>query len=192
MDPNFNVALNHCMLYEVGPWFNANDPDTIAGNIGTPQLNRKCGYVDIDGDSGGCTKYGVAQKDNPSVDVKSINLAQAGQIYHDSYWVPGKCDQITIPITIFQFDMIVNNGPGRAAKILQQAVGATIDGNIGPATLAAVNAQDPATLINTLSTIRANRYQLIVKNDPSQAKFLDGWLRRNAEVTQFSLAQVSS
>jgi lysozyme family protein len=180
------------MLYEVGPWFDATDADTIAGNIGTPLLNRKCGYVDIDGDSGGCTKYGIAQADNPSVNVPALNLAGAQQVYFSSYWIPGKCDQITSgPVTIFQFDMGVNNGLGRAAKILQQAAGVTVDGNIGPATLAAVNALDPATLINSLSTIRANRYNTIVQNDPSQAKFLAGWLRRNTEVTQFSLAQLS-
>ncbi len=193
MDPNFVTALNHCMLYEVGPWFDATDPDTIAGNIGTPLLNRKCGYVDIDGDSGGCTKYGISQANNPNVNVSGLTLAGAQQVYFNSYWIPSKCGQITSgPVTIFQFDMGVNNGLGRAAKILQQAANVTVDGNIGPATLAAVNALDPATLINSLSTIRANRYNTIVENDPSQAKFLAGWLRRNTEVTQFSLAQLQS
>lgn len=192
MDPNFIIALNHAMLYEVGPWYNANDPDTIAGSIGTPQLNRKCGYIKIAGDAGGLTKFGIASVDNPTVDVASLNLAQAQQIYHDRYWIVGHCDKITIPVTIFQFDMIVNNGAGRAAKILQQSVGAVVDGNVGPVTLALVNAQDPVTLINKLSGLRSARYNTIVQNDPSQARFLDGWLRRCSEVTQYALAQLQS
>src|SRR5277367_100901 len=184
MDPNFITALNHAMLYEVGPWLDATDPDTIAGNTGAPQLNRKCGFVQIAGDAGGLTKYGIASTDNPTVDIANLTLAQAQQIYHDSYWLVGHCDKISSgPVTIFQFDMVVNNGAGRAAKILQQAVGAVIDGNVGPATLAAANAMDPTALINKLSELRAARYNTIVTNDPSQAKFLDGWLRRNSEVT---------
>jgi|SRR5579859_1430226 len=188
---NFTTALNHVMLYEVGPWFNTNDPDTIAGTTGTPQLDRKCGFVNIAGDAGGVTKYGIASADNPGVDVANLTLTQASQIYQEKYWLAGHCDKISSgPVTIFQFDMIVNNGGGRAAKILQQAAGVTVDGSIGPGTLAAVNALDPATLINSLSTIRAARYNAIAQNDPSQARFLAGWLRRCTEVTQFALAQI--
>jgi len=193
MDQNLTTALNHCLLYEVGPWFDPNDPDTIAGNIGTPQLNRKCGYVDIDGDSGGCTKYGIAQADNPSVNVPALTLAGAEQVYQNSYWIPSKANQMSSgAVTAFYFDMCVNNGLGRGAKILQQAAGVTVDGNVGPGTLAAVNAADPATLINSMSTLRAERYNVIVQNDPSQAKFLDGWLRRNSEVTTFALSLISA
>jgi lysozyme family protein len=191
MDPNFTTALNHALLYEVGPWFDAADPDTIAGNTGTPQLNRKCGFVQIAGDGGGLTKYGVASKDNPTVDIANLTLAQAQQIYHDQYWLVGHCDKITSgPVTVFQFDMIVNNGAGRAAKILQQAAGVTIDGNVGPGTLAAVNAMDPTALINKLSELRSARYNTIVQGDPSQARFLDGWLRRCTEVTTYSLGLI--
>ena len=191
MDPNFIVAFDHAMLYEIGPWFDSTDMDTIAGNIGTSLLNRKCGYEDVTGDRGGRTKYGIASVDNPTVDVTHLTLGSAMQVYLDQYWILGKCDQImSAPVTIFQFDMDINNGLGRGAKILQQASHVTIDGNVGPGTLAAVNAMDPRALISALSTIRTNRYNTIVQNDPSQAKFLDGWLRRVSEVTQYSLAQL--
>jgi lysozyme family protein len=191
MDTNFIAAVNHCLLYEVGPWFDPTDPDTIAGNIDTVQQRRKCGYVNIDGDSGGCTKYGISQRANPSVNVQELTLAQAQQIYHDSYWLASKCDRITIPVTIFYFDMVVNNGGGRAAKILQGCVGATQDGNVGPQTLAAVNSQDPTTLINAMHDARNARYNQIAQNDPSQEQFLAGWLRRSDEVRQFNLSQLS-
>jgi lysozyme family protein len=188
---DFIVAFNHAMLYEIGPWFDANDADTIAGKIDTPLQRRKCGYTNIVGDNGGVTKFGIAQNKNPNVDVPNLDLNTAMQVYFNGYWVQGACDRITIPITIFQFDMCVNNGISRAGKILQQAVGATIDGNVGPATLAKVNQQDSETLVKSLSVIREDRYKTIVQNDPSQAKFLAGWLRRNTEVTQFSLAQLA-
>jgi|SRR5271167_1771748 len=191
MDPNFILAFNHCMLYEIGPWFDPTDSDTIAGNTGTSLQNRKCGYTNIPGDHGGVTKYGIAQASNPSVNVPALTLADAQQIYFNYYWTASHCDKITSgAVAIFQFDMVVNNGGGRAAKILQQAAGVTVDGAVGPATLAAVNAIDPATLINSLSSIRATRYNLIVQNDPSQAEFLAGWLRRNSEVTSYALTQL--
>ena len=188
--PAFIAAFNETMKFEVGPWFNPADPDVISGAYSTPLQRRKVGYVDIDGDSGSLTKYGIASASNPSADVKNLTLAGAMDIYYRQYWQLGLCLQITIPITTFHFDSCVNNGVPRAAKMLQQAVGVTQDGQIGPQTLAMVNKQDPRELINKLAAIRIARYHIIVQNNPTQAKFLDGWLSRVTAVQQFSLSQV--
>ena len=45
------------------------------------------------------------------------------------------------PLALFHFDAAVNQGVAGAARMLQQAVGAEVDGEIGPLTLAAVAAQ---------------------------------------------------
>lgn len=188
---DFITAFNHAMLYEVGPWFDATDADTIAGNCSTPQQQRKVGYTNTPGDMGGLTKFGVAANEDAGIDVPNLTLDGAMQVFYNDYWVKCHCAAITIPgVPCWHFDASVNNGPGRAAKFLQQAVGATQDGLIGPATLALVNQQDPATLINALSAIRTQRYNTIVQNDPTQQKFLNGWLRRVSEVTQYALAQL--
>jgi lysozyme family protein len=186
----FTLAFNHAMLYEVGPWFDPTDPDTIAGRTGTPELNRKCGFVDIPGDSGGVTKFGIAQNDNPSVDVPALTLAGAQLVYEQSYWIPSKANEITIPITIFYFDTVVNDGVYRAAKILQGAVGVAQDGIIGPVTLSAVESTDPATVVRNMATARRQFYLDIVQNNPSDSQFLDGWLNRNSSVEEYNLSQI--
>lgn len=186
---NFLMAFNNAMKYEIGPWFNSSDPDTVAGLISTPLQRRKVGYVNDPSDNGGETKYGVAKNGNPSLNISTINLALAMNVYYNNYWLSSKCDSINnIGISIFYFDMVVNHGISRGGKILQQSVNAVIDGNVGPKTIGAVNALDAKIVINSMSSIRATRYHTIVQNTPSQVKFLNGWLRRNSEVTQFSLS----
>lgn len=189
--PEFEAAFHHAMIYEVGAFWDPSDPEVISGACETAAQRKKVGYVNIPEDTGGLTKYGVAQNPNPSVDVQNLDLKGAMEVYFKNYWLPSKCNLITIPIKIFHFDAAVNHGVGRAAKFLQQAVGVVVDGAIGPVTLAAVNKQEPAELIKKLSTARSDFYHSIVQNKPSQAKFLKGWLRRNNEVTQYSLESLS-
>lgn len=185
---DFVTALNHTMLYEVGAFWNPNDPDVIAGNISTREQRKKVGYVNIPSDRGGETKFGVAQKANTNVSVYNLDLNGAMQVYFNAYWLRGSCDQLNHPISLIHFDGCVNHGIGRANKFLQRAVGAAEDGQIGPRTIAAVNDADPAEVVKRLSQIRVDFYNAIVQRDPSQAMFLNGWLRRINEVTQFTLA----
>ena len=43
-----------------------------------------------------------------------------------------KCDDIPSGLDLCLFDFGVNAGSGRAAKFLQQMIGTTVDGGIGP------------------------------------------------------------
>jgi lysozyme family protein len=191
MASDFDAAFNHGMLYEVGPWYNPTDKDTIAGLWSTKEQQRKVGYCNIVGDKGGETKFGVAQNYNKNINVKTLTLEGAKTVYRDAYWKPSRCSDITIPIHLFYFDMVINMGLGRAAKILQEAVGVKADGAIGNITLTAVNKTINARgLIETMAKIREQRYRAIVASDPTQQKFLNGWLRRNAEVKQAALELV--
>lgn len=187
----FLYAFNHSMLFEVGAFWNPNDPEVIAGLCQTKEQRRKVGYVNIPQDRGGLTKYGVAQNANPRVDVQNLNLAGAMRVYFDAYWTPAKCDQVPYPVQIMHFDAAVNHGVGTAAKMLQEAVGATPDGAIGPATLAKLQAMNPAELINRLNAIRVARFNRIVQRNPSQQMFLRGWLNRAAAVHKYTLAQLA-
>lgn len=191
MASDFDAAFNHGMLYEVGPWFDPTDKETIAGLCDTKAQQRKVGYCNIVNDKGGETKFGVAQNYNKNVNVRTLTLEGAKNVYKDAYWKPSRCSDITIPIHLFYFDTVINMGLGRAAKILQEAVGVKADGAIGNVTLTAVNKTINARgLVEAMANIREQRYHAIVAADPSQKKFLNGWLRRNAEVKQAALALV--
>ena len=184
----FKHAFDHAMLYEVGKFWNPNDPDVINGSMGTREKNRKIGYVNIPADRGGETKYGIAQKPNPDIDVRNLNLADAQDVYYGSYWLSGQCDKLPYQVAVIHFDSCINHGVGRAKKILQEAVGVVPDGVVGPKTLQAVNDMDPREVIQAISDIRTNFYRAIVVRDPSQKIFLNGWMARISEVTEYSLS----
>jgi lysozyme family protein len=59
-----------------------------------------------------------------------------------------------------------------------QAQQLTEDGNIGPKTLAAMNAMDPQTFHGLLCQFSAWHYRHIAANNPAQAVNLAGWLKR--------------
>lgn len=187
----FLVAFNHAMLYEVGPWWDPTDPDVISGACETHDQRKKVGYVNISGDSGGLTKYGISKNNNPSIDVQNLNLDEAMEIYFSNYWLASKCNRIVESIATFYFDVCVNNGLGRAAKFIQVAVGATPDGQVGPVTLGLISCAREDATIKSMASQRANFYNNIVKNNSSQSKFLNGWLIRNSEVEKFSLSLIS-
>jgi len=178
------------MKEEVGPWYNPNDPAVINGLIDTPANRKACGYVNIAGDSGGLTKFGVAQNKVPNVNVKTLTLAQAQNIYLTQYWTPAQCDNIPSPLSALHFDTAVNMGVGAAAKLLQIALGVTADGNIGPKTLAAIAAcRDIPGLCTKYLNARQARYNAIIAAKPVNAKFLKGWTNRVNRLRDFVASQ---
>jgi lysozyme family protein len=188
----FLCAFNHAMLYEVGPFWNPDDPDVQQGLIETHEQRRKVGYVNIPQDRGGETKYGIAQRANPGINVRNLDLQSAHDIYEREYWNAGSCDKLDCPLNIMHFDGCVNHGVIRACKFLQRAAGVSEDGIIGNMTLAAINDVGQEEMIKRLSDIRRKFYQMIVQKDPSQRVFLNGWLRRIDEVTQFVLNELKN
>ena len=186
MNAEFIQAVNHAMIYEVGGFWNPSDPDVIAGKISTKEQRRKVGYTNTPGDRGGETKFGVAKNANPSLNVAALTLEQAYQVYYNHYWVAGKCDLFPFPLSLVHFDACVNHGIGRAAKLLQAAVGVNADGVLGPVTFEAVNASFKQDVIDNLFVARSNFYNAIVARDASQQKFLKGWMNRVTDVTNFA------
>jgi lysozyme family protein len=183
MTDDFIKAFNHTMIFEIGSQFDPTDPDVIAGNIETPQQRRKVGFTNVAGDRGGITKYGIAQNSHPEISVKDLTLQQAMEIYEPQYWQAGYCTELQSPVSLLHFDACVNHGIKAAAKFLQRAAGVTADGAIGSATLSAVMAVSPPDLAAKMLAERAAFFQRIVDNDPTQQKFLKGWLSRIAALS---------
>lgn len=83
-------------------------------------------------------------------------------------------------------DTAVNFGPAEANRIPQRSVnevaeaGLDVDGAVGPKTLRAVGAADPARLLETLRTTQATFYSDLVDRCPKFGKYLKGWLGRAA------------
>ena len=147
-------------------------------------INNEGGYNHNPHDNGGETKYGISKNAHPSLNIKELTLSQAKEIYWHEYWEKGKIDEISdIFVAIKLFDLSVNLGIRGATIVLQRALRAggifvKEDGLMGPETLSAAKILEPSILLATLKAEAAGYYRVIVAKNPSQKKFLKGWLNR--------------
>jgi lysozyme family protein len=81
------------------------------------------------------TKYGIAAHVHPKLDIANITLEQAKAIYYAEYWNEIKGDAFPQYVAVELFDAAVNHGVFGATLLLQQAVGASQDGDIGDETI---------------------------------------------------------
>jgi lysozyme family protein len=143
------------------------------------------GYVNDKNDIGGETKYGISKRAYPQLDIQNLTIEKAKEIYKQNYWNKCRCDDIKSDKLATQvFDIAVNCGVRAAGLMLQRAINMTskvktnVDGIIGLKTLANVNVSDARVLNNNVVMTRINYYQDIVKRNPLQGRFLNGWINR--------------
>ena len=63
-------------------------------------------------------------------------------------------------------------------KIPQRLLGVTVDGIVGPKTLAAVNARNPRELFDMIKIARFDFIEDICRSRPANNKFKRGWMNR--------------
>ena len=117
-------------------------------------------------------------RDVDEAEMRSLTPELVTPLYKQRYWDACKCDDLPRGVDYAVFDAAVNMGPGRAAKLLQAALGVTADGAIGRATIAAATAADPVELLEAFSLGKEAFYQSL----PTFATFGKGWLNRVAHV----------
>lgn len=152
---------------------------------------REGGYrlTNHQNDRGGLTYAGIARNRHPSwagwayIDRNDTPPAQlVREFYKDAFWNPINLDEVVdakVAGTIFDFG--VNAGASTAAKLAQIVVKATPDGKVGPKTIEALNAIDPALFLAHYTIAKIARYRDIVRRDKTQGVFLLGWINRALE-----------
>jgi len=153
----------------------------------TAILRHEGGFVNHPKDPGGMTNLGVTKRvweewvarDVDEATMRSLTPEMVKPLYKAKYWDKIKGDELPTGVDYVVFDAAVNSGPSRAAKWLQSVAGAVPDGQIGPATLRAVQAHIPNDLIHAY---QAKRLEFL-KNLATWNTFGKGWGRRVAEVT---------
>ena len=76
------------------------------------------------------------------MDIKNLTEDEAKEIYRRDYWNPIMGDELPDKLAIVVFDCAVNQGSGRAVRLLQILLNVAIDGNVGPKTVAAAKSSD--------------------------------------------------
>ena len=148
-------------------------------------LHHEGGYVNDPKDPGGETNFGIAKRSHPDVDIANLTKEGAKEIYKEVYWDGNKVEELPEELRHIYFDMCVNQGKGRAVKILQQAVNAKggdlkVDGGLGPMTLKAILKSNLE--LDRVRAYRVKYYADLVTRKPDLEKFYFGWFRRALEV----------
>lgn len=122
------------------------------------------------------TRFGISAAAYPGLEIATLTLDDARAIYRRDYWERVRGDDLPPPLALLVFDAAVNNGVTRAARWLQQAVGATADGIIGPATLTRVQGHaGPGAAL--MAEFQAQRLTFMAAL-PTWRVFGLGWARR--------------
>ena len=160
-------------------------------------LRIEGGYVNDPLDHGGETNYGITWKTleeayNQGIvdytEVSKLNLTDVELIYEKMYYDTSKANEMNFPIDWCHVDAAINHGPGRAGKFMQTVINdyypgkLTVDGVLGPMSMYEVHnmmmVQSPKDIINRYLTHREAFYHRIVENNPSQQRFIKGWMNR--------------
>lgn len=161
-------------------------------------LNFEGGYVDHPSDPGGATNYGISlrfmrltedlklfdiNRDGiiDKEDVKLLTKSIAIEAYKKYFWDFYNLDKYKPRVSLILFDMYVNHRPIDVNKMLQKSLNRIghnlkVDGVVGPMTRKAVNSSNSDELSEKLLIEREDFYHNLVKNNPSQVVFLNGWL----------------
>jgi lysozyme family protein len=163
-------------------------------------LRHEGGFVSHPKDPGGSTNKGVTLATfslylgrKATVDeLKMISDTQLCEIYRKQYWDKVRGDDLPGGLDFCVFDFAVNSGPGRAAKMLQDLVGAEADGSIGHKTVAAVLEHvSRETLPKTIDQYQAKRLHYL-QALPHWDTFGKGWGRRVNEVLEEAMLMMKA
>ncbi|WP_371345289.1 glycoside hydrolase family 108 protein [Ancylobacter sp. IITR112] len=150
-------------------------------------LVHEGGYADHPADPGGATMNGITQRvydgwrrrhGLPLREVRRIAPEEVSALYRRQYWDAVRADDLPAGLDYALFDAAVNSGPAQAAKWLQRALKVTADGQVGEATLAALEARAVSALIDGV----CDRRLAMLRTLRTFPTFGAGWTRRVGEV----------
>jgi lysozyme family protein len=135
-------------------------------------------------DLGKLTKYGISQRQYPSINIESLTAPEALIILERDYWDFYNLSLISnqkLANKICQ--MFVNMRPTGAATCVQLAIHAcgkeiNIDGILGSVTILALNSIDAKLILMSVKLELINFYLGRVMASPTQEKYLKGWIKR--------------
>lgn len=165
-------------------------------------LSNEGGHVDDQDDNGGATNYGVSLRfladagidiDNNKVidsrDIERLSVDGARFIYKKYWWDKYKYFEIDdFEISAKVFDLSINIGPTKTAKIVQNCVNKfftgpiKVDGILGEQSYNAVNlvtnknCGDP--LLQKIKCSAIDFYIDLAKSNTDYLKYLKGWVHR--------------
>lgn len=149
-------------------------------------LQLEGGFVNHPDDKGGVTNKGVTLatyrqycgQDKTIKNLQNMSYGTWQNIMKDLYWDKCLADKIeNQSLAEIIVDWCVNSGMIGLRRV-QEIAGTKPDGIAGPKTLAAINNANPEELFARIKDARKQFYTNIVKRNPSQKVFMNGWMNR--------------
>ncbi len=142
-------------------------------------LHHEGGYVHAPDDPGGETKFGISARSYPDLDIKTLTKDDAIAIYRRDWWERYGYERLSAPIAEAVFLFSVNAGPGRAHRVLQEAlvdlgVKLKVDGVLGPMTCREATHYRHQDVLLALVNAGAITYYRSLR----KPQYLAGWIRR--------------
>lgn len=140
--------------------------------------------TNIKGDAGGLTKYGISKAAFPLVDIANLTFEEACTIYRKSFWEHYALSAIDCQSVANKImSLLINANPFSIVQAIQRAInhcggGTAEDGLLGINTYRVINALPQNRLLDRIRIEAALFYVYRVKINPSQIKFLEGWMNR--------------
>ena len=157
-------------------------------------LHHEGGYVNHPKDPGGETNLGVTKRVyeewGGTKDMKDLTVEDVEPIYKKNYWDRVIGDQLPSGLDLCVFDFGVNAGTGRAAKYLQNLVGAVAEGAIGPGTLCKVREFVEMEGVQGAVEEYQKRRQGYYEQLKTFETFGRGWTRRVDETTELAKTMI--
>lgn len=159
-------------------------------------LKWEGGYVNNPLDKGGETNLGVTANAlrvaqgkglaDKSLTVRDLTREAVAPIYEDLYWKPAHCPMMSYDMAVVVFDSAVNHGVKTSIRLMQRGLNAlgshlSEDGIWGRNTendLTLALAYYPTGAALAMIQKRAEYYDAIVRSNPTQKAFLNGWKNR--------------
>lgn len=113
--------------------------------------------------NGSPTNFGINQKANPGVDVRSLTPDKAADIFANKYWAQSGAANLPPALAAVHADTYFIN-PSKAQQFLRQSGG------------------DPTRYMQLRQAWMAQ----LVKTNPAAAKYAEAWAQRNADLSQLS------
>ena len=154
-------------------------------------LTLEGGFSDHPADRGGATNMGVTlatwrrigyDKDGDGDvdpdDLLKLTRNDVFKVLRYFYWNRWRADEIeSQPVAEMVVDWCWCSGKW-GIIIPQRILGVNPDGYVGPETIRAVNQADPVLFHQQIFEHRLEFIRQIVRNDPSQSRFIKGWRNR--------------
>lgn len=127
------------------------------------------------------SKYGISAAAYPTVDIPSLTLDAATQIYIRDYAMPIQFSVMPTLLGTLVFDAAVNNGPTQAVKWLQNMLPVPSDGIFGTVTATALSAYIAGSSANVLELCAIfSRQRLTMETSLAKWSSNTGWHKRLA------------